>query len=90
MTLASSSSDGCGVRYVSTRAVQAERAVVRLVTEVAAVREAFGSVGHLLHERLVDPVPDEAALQARVGPDRVPVVDERRRTSCSSRGCTRT
>jgi hypothetical protein len=53
-----------------------ERTVVGLVAEVAAVREALGSVGERLHERLVDPIPDESALQAGIRADRAPVVVE--------------
>ena len=67
-----------------------ERAVVGLVAEVAAVGEPLGAVVEHLHERLVDPVPHEAALQPGVACGSRPSTRRGRRTSCPSRGCTRT
>ena len=47
-------------------AVDAELGVVRLVAKVSAVRPGLNLLsvgrGELLHEPLVDPVPDEASL----------------------------
>ena len=47
-------------------AVGDERAVVQRLAEVAAVREALAAVGQALAQAVVDPLPHEAALAARV------------------------
>src|SRR5205807_1796874 len=46
--------------------VGAEVRVVRLVAEVAAVRPEFATARIALDDRLVDPLPDEAALEPRI------------------------
>ena len=79
---------GCGRRRRVRR--RQNGAVVRLVAEVAAVRQPLGAVGQRLHERLVDPVPDEAALEPGVRRGSRPSTRRALRTSCPSRGCTRT
>ena len=66
-TLASSSSAGCGRAVGGDEAVQAERAVVRLVAEVAAVREALGAVGQLAARAPGRPSPTRTRPAGRGG-----------------------
>ena len=58
-------------------AVEAERAVVRARRRSRRRRRAARvPSGRVLHQRLVDPVPHEAALEPRVGADGGPVLVE--------------
>ena len=59
------------------QAVGDEVAVVGCVAELAAVGEAHPAVGQPLAQAVVLPLPQEAALQAGGGGDRVPIVGER-------------
>ena len=61
-------------------AVAAEVEVVALLAEIAAVTEKFDAVFILRPDALIDPVPDEAALNARLVPEKIPVVAEAART----------
>ena len=56
--------------------VNAETAVVGLVAEIAAVGIPFLTLIRDLPDALVHPVPDETALQTRIGLDDVPVLFE--------------
>ena len=58
------------------QAVVGERSVVGLVTEVAAVGPEAAPVGQWPTQALVDPVPHEAASQAGMPANGVPVLDE--------------
>ncbi len=53
--------------------VQAELAIVGCVAEVAAVGPKFFAAFVAPDQRLIDPVPDKAALQARMCVERAPV-----------------
>ena len=71
-------------------AVGAEVRVVRLVAEVAAVGPVLAPVRVGRPDPVVDPLPDEAALEPRRGA-RTPRSSRRaRRSSCPSRASTRT
>ena len=56
--------------------VHTELAIVRRVAKVAAVRGPGVAFVIVFNQRLIDPVPDEAALQARVLAERLPVFGE--------------
>src|SRR5215831_1824858 len=55
-------------------AVAAEATVVRLVAEIAAIRPEHLALRVRLLDALVDPVPDETALQSMRRLDQVPIV----------------
>ena len=58
-------------------AVAHEIGVVRRVAEIAAVGEVLAAVGGFDPEAVVEPLPDEAALDARAGLEEMEVVRER-------------
>eukprot|EP00965_Chrysotila_dentata_P203219 6181574-Pleurochrysis_carterae.AAC.2 len=58
------------------QAVDAELAVVGRVAKVAAIGPALAAVWELLHEALVDQVPDEAALHPRLALEELKVLDD--------------
>ena len=57
-------------------AVHAEVAVIRNVAEISSIDEAARWIRPVSVQRLVDPIPDEAAAQHRFRVDQVPVVRE--------------
>ncbi|MNP05609.1 hypothetical protein D3C76_975640 [compost metagenome] len=55
------------------QSVQAKLAVIRLITKITAVGPECLAVVIFFGQRLIHPVPDESALQARVATERLPV-----------------